>query len=66
MWYLPNKMELTGNYIVRNPGCLLRSVSCDMTRTFGGITRGWMRAELDLNQWLPGLTSQAHSPAAND
>ena len=34
----------------------LRSVYCDMNRTFGGNSTGWMRvAELDVNNCPPGL-----------
>ena len=56
---LQDKMErVTGNYIVRIPGGLLRSVYCDMTRTCGGITGGWMRvAKLDVDYCPPGLKS---------
>ena len=53
-----NLYNPTGNYIVRSSTGLLRSVYCDMTRTCGGITGGWMRvAELDLNHCPHGLNS---------
>ena len=53
-----NLYNPTGNYIVRSSTDLLRSVYCDMTRTCGGITGGWMRvAELDLNHCPHGLKS---------
>ena len=57
---LQNKMDpVSGNYIVKTPIGWLRSVYCDMTRTCGGITGGWMRvAALDLNQCPPGLKAK--------
>ena len=57
---LQNKMDpVSGNYIVKTPFGLLRSVYCDMTRTCGGITGGWMKvAALDLNQCPPGLKAK--------
>ena len=46
----------SGNYIVRSSTGVLRSVYCDMNRTFGGNSTGWMRvAELDVNNCSPGL-----------
>ena len=45
-----------GNYIVRSSTGVLRSVYCDMNRTFGGNSTGWMRAaELDVNNCFPGI-----------
>ena len=46
----------SGNYIVRSSTGVLRSVYCDMSRTFGGNSTGWMRvAELDVNNCPPRL-----------
>ena len=55
-----NLSSSTGNYIVRSSTGLLRSAYCDMTRTCGGITGGWMRvAKLDLNHCPHGLKSMS-------
>ena len=55
-----NLSSSTGNYIVRSSTGLLRSAYCDMTRTCGGITGGWMRvANLDLNHCPQGLKSMS-------
>ena len=51
-----NSSNVSGNYIVRSSAGVLRSVYCDMNRTFGGNSIGWMRvAELDVNNCPPGL-----------
>ena len=51
-----NLSYASGNYIVRSSTGVLRSVYCDMNRTFGGNSTGWMRvAELDVNNCPPGL-----------
>ena len=51
-----NSSYASGNYIVRSSTGVLRSVYCDMNRTFGGNSTGWMRvAELDVNNCPPGL-----------
>ena len=51
---------------MRSSTGVLRSVYCDMNRTFGGNSTGWMRvAELDVNNCPPGLrheiTSSVHT-----
>ncbi len=47
---------LSGNYILRSSTGALRSVYCDMTDTFGGDSKGWMRvAKLDVNNCPSGL-----------
>ena len=49
----------SGNYIVRSSTGVLWSVYCDMNRTFGGNSTGWMSvAELDVNNCPPGLRLQ--------
>ena len=54
-----NLSYASGNYIVRSSTGVLRSVYCDMNRTFGGNSTGWMRvAELDVNNCPPGLRSE--------
>ena len=51
-----NLSYASGNYIVRSSTGVLRSVYCDMNRTFGGNSTGWMRvAEFDVNNCPPGL-----------
>ena len=51
-----NSSYASGNYIVRSSTGVLRSVYCDINRTFGGNSTGWMRvAELDVNNCPPGL-----------
>ena len=51
-----NLSYASGNYIVRSSTGVLRSVYCDMNRTFGGNSTGWMRvAELDVNNCSPGV-----------
>ena len=51
-----NSSYASGNYIVRSSTRVLRRVYCDMNRTFGGNSTGWMRvAELDVNNCPPGL-----------
>ena len=48
----------SGYYVVSSAG-VLRSVYCDMTRTFGGTSKGWMRvAELDVNNCPPGMRTE--------
>ena len=50
----------SGYYLVRSSTGQLTSVYCDMTRTCGNITGGWMRvAELDLDHCFTGLRSQS-------
>ena len=54
-----NSFYASGNYIVKSFAGVLRSVYCDMSRTFGGTSTGWMRvAELDVNNCPPGLRHQ--------
>ena len=44
---------------MRSSTGVLRSVYCDMNRTFGGNSTGWMKiAELDVNNCLPGPRRQ--------
>ena len=51
-----NSSYTSGNYIVTSSTGVLRSVYCDVNRTFGGDSTGWMRvAELDVNNCPPGL-----------
>ena len=51
-----NSCYASGNYLVRSSTGVPRSVYCDMNRTFGGNSTGWMRvAELDVNNCPPGL-----------
>ena len=50
----------SGYYIVRSSTGQLTSVYCDMTRTCGNITGGWMRvAQLDVDNCPTGLKSQS-------
>ena len=57
-----NYSYASGNYIVRSSTGVLRSVYCDMNRTFGGNSTGWMRvAELDVNNCPPGLRHEITS-----
>ena len=52
----------SGNYIVRSSTGVLMSVYCDMNRTFGGNSKGWMRvAELDVNNCPHGLRHEITS-----
>ena len=45
-----NYTYLSGKYIVRSPNGVMRSVYCDLNRTFGGNSTGWMRmAKLDVD-----------------
>ena len=54
-----NLSYASGNYIVRSSTGVLRSVYCDMNRTFGGNSTGLMRvAELDDNNCSPRLQSE--------
>ena len=54
-----NSSSSAGYYLVRSSTGQLTSVYCDMTRTCGSITGGWMRvAELDLDHCPTGLMSQ--------
>ncbi len=47
---------LSVNYILRSSTGALRSVYCDMTNTFGGDSKGWMRiAKFDVNHCPSGL-----------
>ena len=58
-----NLSYASGNYIVRSSTGVLRSVYCDMNRTFGGNSTGWMRvAELDVNNCPPGLRPETTNP----
>ena len=51
-----NPSSSSGYYLVRSSTDQLTSVYCDMTRTCGSITGGWMRvAELDVNNCPTGL-----------
>ena len=53
---IKNSSYASGNYIVRSSTGVLRSTYCDMKRTFGGNSTGWMRVdELDVNNCPPGL-----------
>ena len=55
-----NLSSSSGYYLVRSSTGQLTSVYCDMTRTCGNITGGWMRvAELDLDHCFTGLRSQS-------
>ena len=55
-----NSSSSSDYYLVRSSTGQLTSVYCDMTRTCGSITGGWMRvAELDLDHCPTGLKSQA-------
>ena len=54
-----NPSASSGYYLVRSSKGHLTSVYCDMTRTCGDITGGWMRvAKLDLDNCPTGLKSQ--------
>ena len=54
-----NSSSSSGYYLVRSSTGQLTSVYCDMTRTCGSITGGWMKvAELDLDYCFTGLMSQ--------
>ena len=54
-----NSFYASGNYIVKLSAGVLWSVYCDMNRTFGGNSTGWMRvAELDVNNCPSGLRHQ--------
>ena len=54
-----NSSSSSGYYLVRSSTGQLTSVYCDMTRTCGNITGGWMRvAELDLDHCPTGLKSR--------
>ena len=45
---------------------VLRSVYCDLTRTFGGTSKGWMRvAELDVNNCPPGTRTETVHTSTN-
>ena len=58
-----NLSYASGNYIVRSSTGVLRSVYCDMNRTFGGNSTGWMRvAELNVNNCPPGLRPETANP----
>ena len=47
---------LSGYHILTSSAGVLRRVYCDLTRTFGGNTTGWMRiAELDVNNCPSGM-----------
>ena len=53
-----NFSNSSGYYVVSSAG-VLRSVYCDLTRTFGGTSKGWMRvAELDVNNCPPGMRTE--------
>ena len=53
-----NFSNSSGYYVVWSAG-VLRSVYCDLTRTFGGTSKGWMRvAELDVNNCPPGMRTE--------
>ena len=57
-----NSSYVSGNYIVKSSTRVLRSVYCDMNRTFGGNSTGWIRvAELDVNNCPSGLRHQITS-----
>ena len=54
-----NPSASSGYYLLRSSKGYLTSVYCDMTRTCGDITGGWMRvAKLDLDNCPTGLKSQ--------
>ena len=49
-----------GYYILTSSAGVLRRVYCDLTRTFGGNSTGWMRiAELDVNNCKTGMRTGA-------
>ena len=53
-----NFSNSSGYFVVSSAG-VLRSVYCDLTRTFGGNSTGWMRvAELDVNNCPPGMRTE--------
>ena len=53
-----NFSNSSGYYVVWSAG-VLRSAYCDLTRTFGGASKGWMRvAELDVNNCPPGMRTE--------
>ena len=53
-----NFSNSSGYYVVWSAG-VLRSVYCDLTRTFGGASKGWMRvAELNINNCPPGMRTE--------
>ena len=61
-----NSFYASGNYIVKSFAGVLRSVYCDMSRTFSGTSAGWMRvAELDVNNCPPGLRHQITKSVSN-
>ena len=50
--------NISDYYILRSSTGVLLSVYCDLNRTFGGNSTGWMRvAELDVNNCPPGMTT---------
>ena len=51
----------SGDYILKLSTEAIRTVHCDMTRTFGGSTSGWMRiAKLDVNNCPQGFHRTVH------
>ena len=51
--------NISDYYIVRSSTGFLLSVYCDLNRTFGGNSTGWMRvAELDVNNCPPGMRTE--------
>ena len=53
-----NFSNSSGYFVVSSAG-VLRSVYCDLTRTFGGTFKGWMRvAELDVNNCPQGMRTE--------
>ena len=51
--------KISDFYIVRSSTGFLLSVYCDLNRTFGGNSTGWMRvAELDANNCPPGMRTE--------
>ena len=51
--------NISDNYILRSSTGFLLSVYCDLNRTFGGNSTGWMRvAELDVNNCPPGMRTE--------
>ena len=55
-----NPSSSSGYYLVRSSTGQLISMYCDMTRTCGGITGGWMRvAQLDVDNCPTGLISES-------
>ena len=50
--------NISDYYILRSSTGVLLSVYCDLNRTFGGNSTGWMRVtELDVNNCPPGMTT---------